>query len=43
MDVGWTYCGNHFTIYVSQIIMLYALDLHSDICQLFLNKKKKYN
>lgn len=29
---------NHFTVYVDQTIMLYALNLHSDICQLFLNK-----
>ena len=29
---------NHFTIYVSQAIMLYTLNLYNDICQLFLNK-----
>ena len=29
MDVSLTCCGNHFTIYVSQIIMLYTLKLYS--------------
>ena len=38
MDVSCTYCGNHCTIYVSQTIMLYALNLYGDVCQLFLNK-----
>ena len=28
-------------IYVNQIIMLYTLNLYSDICQLFLNKTEK--
>ena len=41
MDVSWTYCGNHFTIYVNQIIMLYVYNLYSDVCQLFLNKAGK--
>ena len=44
MDVSGTYCGNHFTIYVNQTIMLYPLNLYSDVYQLFLNKignKKK--
>ena len=37
--ISWTYYGNHFTMYVSQTIMLYALNIHSDyFCQLFLNK-----
>ena len=36
-----TYCGNHFTIYINQIIMLHTLNLYSGICQLFLNKTKK--
>ena len=29
---------SHFKIYVNQTIILYNLNLHSDICQLFLNK-----
>ena len=37
------YHGYHFTIYVNQIIMLYALNLYSDVCQLFLNKTGKNN
>lgn len=38
IDVSWTYLGNHFTIYVKQLIILYALNLYSDVCQLFLTK-----
>ena len=37
-------CDNHFVRYVSQIIMMYTLNLHSDVCQLHLSKtgiKKK--
>ena len=34
MDVLCTYCGNDFLVYVSQII----LNLHSAVCQLYLNK-----
>ena len=41
MDASWTYCDNHFTIYVNQTIMLYDLDLYSEICQLFLSKTGK--
>ena len=29
-----TYCDNHFMMYVSQIIMLYTLNLYSAVCQL---------
>ena len=29
MDVNQTYCGYHFTIYVSQAITLYTLNLYS--------------
>ena len=36
MDFSWTYCGNHFTIYVSETITFYAL--YSDVGQLFLNQ-----
>ena len=32
--------GNHLTIHINQTIMLCALDLHSDICQLFLISSK---
>ena len=38
MDVNWYYGGNHFTIDVNETIMLCNLNLHSDVCQLFLNK-----
>ena len=40
---GWMfiYCGNHFIIYVSQVIMLHTLNLHSAICQLYLNKTER--
>ena len=36
---------NHFMMYISQIIMLYTLNLHSAVCQLYLNKteRKKLN
>lgn len=27
-----TYCGNHFTIYLSQIVILYTLNLYSVVC-----------
>ena len=33
-----TYCGNHFMICISQIIMLYTSNLHSDIHWLYLSK-----
>ena len=38
MDVIWTYFSDHFTIYVNLTIVLYALNLYRDVCQLFLNK-----
>ena len=38
MNVNSVYCGNHFTIYVTQIIMLHTLNLHSAVCQLYLSK-----
>lgn len=37
MGVSWTFCG-HFTAYVNQTIVPYALSLQSDVCQLLLNK-----
>ena len=43
MDVGQTCCGDHFTIHVNQTIMLYILNLYSDVCQLYLNKTEKTN
>ena len=41
MGVNWTYCGYHFTMYVNQTIMLYALNLYSDVCQSFFNTTGK--
>ena len=41
MDVSWPSCGNHFTVYVNQTIMSYALNLHGDTCQLFLKLRRK--
>lgn len=38
LDVNFS---NHFTIYVSHIIMLYTLTLHSAVYQLHLNKAVK--
>ena len=32
------YCGHHFLISVSQIIMLYTLNLVRSVCQLYLNE-----
>ena len=38
VNVSWTYRGNHFRIYENQTIMLYGLNLDSDVRQLFLNQ-----
>lgn len=38
MDITQTYYGNHFIMYINQTIMLYALNLYTDIWQLLLNK-----
>ena len=35
------HCINHFMVYVSEIIMLYTLNLYSAVCQLHLNKNWK--
>ena len=43
MDVHQIYCGNHFMMCVSQIIILYILNLYSVICQLYLNKTGRKN
>ena len=40
MDANYTYFGNHFTIYISNIIMPYALNLYNALCQLHLNKNR---
>ena len=31
MEVSWTNRGNHFTTYVNQKIILYALNIYSDV------------
>ena len=31
-------CGKHFMMYVSQIILLYTINIYSAICQLSLNE-----
>ena len=36
-----TYCDNHFMMYMSQITMLYTLNLYSAVCKLYLNKTGK--
>ena len=41
MGVNGIFRGNHFMIYVNQMIMLYTLNLYNAICQLYLNKAKK--
>ena len=40
-DVSWIYCDNYFTVGINQTIMPYALNLYSEIGQLFLNKAIK--
>lgn len=44
MDVHSTYYGNNFMMCVSQIILLYTLNLDSAVCQLYLTKtgRKKF-
>lgn len=32
LDANYTYCDNHFTVYVSQLLMLYSLNLYCDVC-----------
>ena len=41
MNVNQMFCGDHFTVYLSQIIVLYTLNLHSVVCQLYLNKLRE--
>ena len=38
MDIHQTYYDNHFMMNSSQIIMLYTLNLYSDVRQLHLNE-----
>ena len=33
MDVHWMHCGHHFIMDVSQVTILYTLNLHSAACQ----------
>ena len=41
MDVCSSYFDNHLRIYVNETIMLFTLNLHSDICQVYLNKTER--
>ena len=43
MGVHCTYCGNTVIMYVSQIVVLCALNLHGAVCQLYLNKTGRKN
>ena len=38
MDGHQTYCGNRFMMDVSQINVLYTLNLYNPVCQLYFNK-----
>ena len=41
MDDNYIYCGNHFLIYVSQVIMLYTLNFHSSTFQISIDFERK--
>ena len=41
MDTHWPYHGNQFMMYESQTIVLYTLNLHSTIGQLYFNKTER--
>ena len=43
IDVHSTYCGNHFMMYINQIIMLFNLNLYSAVYKLYLNKIGRQN
>ena len=43
MDAFQTFRFHHFMTYVSQIIMLYTLNLYNAVCQLYLNKTERKN
>ena len=40
-EIKGTYCDNHFTIFVSQVIMLCILNLHRVVCQEISIKREK--
>ena len=37
-DVRQAHCGHHFTRYIKQISTLHTLNLHSAVCQSYLDK-----
>lgn len=43
MDVNWTYCGDHFVIYmnIKSLCCMPGANECNVVCQLYLNKKKK--
>lgn len=41
MNVHYTYYGDHFMLYVSEIIMLYSLNFYSAVCHLYPNKTRR--
>lgn len=41
MDVNQTYCGNHSTTHISQVMVLYTLNLYSVIYQYISIKQKE--
>lgn len=38
----WDYCGNHLAKYISEVFMLYTLNLYSAVCQLCINKTERW-
>ena len=43
MDVNWTYCGDHFVIYmnIKSLCCTPGANECNVVCQLYFNKKKK--
>ena len=41
MDVNQTYCGNHSTTHISQVMVLYTLNVYSVIYQYISIKQKE--
>ena len=41
MHVHSTHGDDHFTMYISQIIMFHTLNIYSAVCQLYLNKTER--
>lgn len=39
-DVNWTYCGDCFVVYTNTESLRFTPTLQTNICQLYLNKKK---